>query len=607
MNQNYLNALQKKLSVLVLTLILTATLPGLVLAMDLGAQLGGLQTKLVGLKGKLGQLKGGLEDLKGRLDGKKGTLIDEILKKWVAVDAQKIKNTLKGLGMASSQNQRIAQMQITEDVITLLKKKLFQESDVMNLKNNIEKLYDFATASVDRVAELDTIQENLKLLKEIIVNAESSSSSGSDSGSDSNSSNLGAAFNVKDFLIKSLGQDTPTQAEFNNDKKMYINTFFNTLAGHKDENINKVIAGLEASIRVIIHKSNALADKNNATFSSDQELANFFHATYLNKIFDDSADAYPKLQAQINANAQKNLLTKLMNEYEKLYKSPGLAQQKAFGINKGKTDFEIKESTLEIRKNSKNAKILDLINSIKGYHSNNVNLNIVQINALLDDDKDLKSLKTAKDQEKKDLHQKADELIKHNLNTNNAIKTHVKTKKNRDDLSLKLKKHGCDKALAVLNQIITDAEQKEKALKDQKDLLIGKIQVIPWIAKYLDDKKLRDATKEALEELLNKLQGSGNAGDNAAGGASDIATAKAALDAIINGKRPPGPPPPPPLSILSWPLLTNDEIDTIITNKNGITKPINGALKALVERQKSEFYPKRANGLEVLKELGISP
>lgn len=70
MNQNYLNALQKQLSVLVLTLILTATLPGLVLAMDLGAQLGGLQTKLVGLKGKLGQLKGGLENLKDVLDGK---------------------------------------------------------------------------------------------------------------------------------------------------------------------------------------------------------------------------------------------------------------------------------------------------------------------------------------------------------------------------------------------------------------------------------------------------------------------------------------------------------------------------------------------------------
>jgi hypothetical protein len=70
MKHNRLNALHQKLWVLALTLILAITLPGFVAAMDLGGQLGDLQSKLVGLKGKLGQLKGGLEKLKDALDGK---------------------------------------------------------------------------------------------------------------------------------------------------------------------------------------------------------------------------------------------------------------------------------------------------------------------------------------------------------------------------------------------------------------------------------------------------------------------------------------------------------------------------------------------------------
>ncbi len=104
-----------------------------------------------------------------------------------------------------------------------------------------------------------------------------------------------------------------------------------------------------------------------------------------------------------------------------------------------------------------------------------------------------------------------------------------------------------------------------------------------------------------------KSPGSGDSTGGSGTAINDVTAAKATLDGIISSKRPAGPPPPPPLNISTWAILTNDEIETVIANQNGITKPINGALKALVERQKAEFSAKGADGLAVLTALGITP
>ncbi|GEM_PF-3970112 len=93
------------------------------------------------------------------------------------------------------------------------------------------------------------------------------------------------------------------------------------------------------------------------------------------------------------------------------------------------------------------------------------------------------------------------------------------------------------------------------------------------------------------------------------GGADPADDAKNAIIAIVRLKQPPGPPPPPgsPWDVSLWPTLTNNEIQGIISNRSGITKPINQGLKALVDRQKAEFAAQGADGLEVLTKLGLTP
>lgn len=148
MKHNRLN----KLWVLALTLILAITLPGFIAAMDLGAQLGDLQTKLVGLKGKLGQLKGGLEKLKDALDGKapsgggSGLTINsglgvldwvqvtdvEALKKLIVVEAgsdPSVGGVVKTIKTALSTLQIILSQPNNNDA----------EKSIVNELNNIEK------------------------------------------------------------------------------------------------------------------------------------------------------------------------------------------------------------------------------------------------------------------------------------------------------------------------------------------------------------------------------------------------------------------------------------------------------------------------------------
>lgn len=586
MNQNYLNALQKKLSVLVLTLILTVTLPGLVLAMDLGAQLGGLQTKLVGLKGKLGQLKGGLENLKNALDGKApegGGKIDV----GAAIEEDKLNSLI------NARKQSIVLKKLNDGLINLLKKESVTKAELVHFEDNITALVASKQTATDE-ALLRPIIAKLKKFDEIL-----SSDSDSDSGAGAGPEK--AQFVATDFLIKSLEQDTPTQDEFNAKKDDYITTFFDALSSpsYTNENIDDVIKKLQASHTCFTTNSPQQATRNLAIFKDIQSLVDFLHGTYLNKILGD-ANSLTILRSLINSSSKAQKFNQLINEYDKLYNLPKLSEREPAGKNKGKTKLEIKEDILKESKIAKDAAKITLTTTLNSYNDSEV-LTLQQINSLIKGNA-LKQLK----QDSLALHKKADTLIANNL-TDDFFSRNLKTELDQTTLKNSLTTNGCDNAFAKLNSLIKTANDAKKALIQEKNGLIAVIKTTE-LGNLMSDDALATKTIADLKALLNRLQGkSGNAGGNAAGGVSG----KAALDAIVVAKRPvPLPPPPPPgadWDVSSWTRLTDDEKDTIITNKDHITKPINPALKALVKEQKSEFADKGADGLAVLKALGISP
>ena len=166
MKQSRLNFLQKKLSVLLIALFLTA-FPGFIAAMNLGTQLGNLQTKLVGLKGKLGQLKGSLETLKGGLDGSGGLTVNSGLGvlPWVQVpNVSELNDLIAKLPPKASIALQTAVLPI-QKAITGLINILSSPNSTIAEKTIIAELNFIKTKKDSAIQELPRFEENLKIDK----------------------------------------------------------------------------------------------------------------------------------------------------------------------------------------------------------------------------------------------------------------------------------------------------------------------------------------------------------------------------------------------------------------------------------------------------------